>query len=81
MKLHHDGYEFHERNQKQYRYVGTIDITPRAVHWTADISLNDVMKGTLKGTIQDIGDDEGPVRRAVDVAVKAAIQSSTSLNG
>ena len=43
MKLHHDGYEFHERNQKQYRYVGTIDITPRAVHWTADISLKHIL--------------------------------------
>jgi hypothetical protein len=77
--LHHDGYEFHEINRQQYRYVGTIDITPRAVHWTADITLNDEPKATLKGSLQGIGDDEGPVRRAVDIAVKAAIQSSTRL--
>ncbi len=77
--LHHDGYEFHEGNRQQYRYVGTIDITPRAVHWTADVTLNDDIKATLKGSLQDIGDDEGPVRRAVDVAVKAAIQSLTRL--
>lgn len=79
--LHHDGYEFHTFNQKQYRYVGTIDITPRAVHWTADILLNDELKATLKGSLQGIGDDDGPVRRAVDTAVKAAIQASTILNG
>ncbi len=77
--LHHDGYEFHECNRQQYRYVGTIDITARAVRWTADVSLNEDIKATLKGSLQDIGDDEGPVRRAVDVAVKAAIQSLTRL--
>ena len=76
MLLQHDGYEFHDIDKNHYRYKGTIDITPARVNWTAAMTLNDVDKGSLKGTLQGIGDDEGPVRRAVDLAVKAAIQSS-----
>ncbi|AZP10920.1 hypothetical protein [Undibacterium parvum] len=78
--LNHDGYEFREANKKQYRYKGLIDITPKSVNWTADISLNDVQKGAIKGSLMGIGEDEGPVRRAVDVAVKAAIQSYKQLS-
>ncbi|MBC7489601.1 MAG: hypothetical protein H7240_06085 [Glaciimonas sp.] len=76
MLLQHDGYEFHDIDKNHYRYKGTIDIAQARVNWTAEVSLNDVVKGSLKGTLQGISDDEGPVRRAVDLAVKAAIQSS-----
>jgi hypothetical protein len=74
--LHHDGYEFHELQRIQIRYIGTINITQRAVNWTADMTQNDQPRGSLKGSLLGIGDDEGPVRRAVDIAVKAAIQST-----
>lgn len=73
--LHHDGYETNDKNRNKYRYKGTIEITPKKVVWTADIWLNDLKKGAIKGSLVGIGDDEGPVRRAVDIAVKAAIQS------
>ncbi|MDO8177014.1 MAG: hypothetical protein Q7T62_02105 [Undibacterium sp.] len=79
MLLQHDGYEFHEIDKIRYRYKGTIDIAPTRVNWTAEVTLNDVVKGSLKGTLQGIGDDDGPVRRAVDLAVKAAIQSSVGM--
>lgn len=75
MSLLHDGYETHDINKNHYRYKGTIDVTPTRVNWTAEITLNEVHKGSLKGILRDIGDDDGPVRRAVDLAVKAAIQS------
>lgn len=74
--LHHDGYEFHELQRIQVRYIGKITINPRSVDWTADITQNDKPIGSLKGSLQGIGDDEGFVRRAVDIAVKAAIQSA-----
>lgn len=76
MLLQHDGYEFHDIDKNHYRYKGTIDIARAQVNWTAEVTLDDVVKGSLNGTLQGIGDDEGPVRRAVDLAVKAAIQSS-----
>jgi hypothetical protein len=78
--LHHDGYELADKNQKKYRYIGTIDITNRDVRWTAVIYFNDVPKGTIKGTLTGVGDDEGPVRRAVDIAVKEAIQSLVNIS-
>ena len=74
--LHQDGYEFHELQRIQLRYIGTIDITQRAMNWTADMTQNDEPGGSLKGSLIGIGDDEGPVRRAVDVVVKLAIKSS-----
>ncbi len=74
--LYHDGYEFHELQRMQVRYIGKITINSRSVDWTADITQNDKPIGSLKGSLQGIGDDEGFVRRAVDIAVKAAIQSS-----
>lgn len=77
--LHHDGYEFHGIDKKQYRYVGKIEITPKLVKWTAELTFEDASKGSISGTISGIGDDEGPVRRAVDLAVKAKIQSMTGL--
>ncbi len=46
--------------------------------WTADIFGNDVHKGGVNGELAGIGNEDDPVRRAVDLAVKAAIQS---LNG
>lgn len=74
--LHHDGYEFHEKHRIQIRYIGKIKITQRSVEWSADLTFNDKPKGSIKGSLQGIGDDEGFVRRAVDLAVKTAIQSS-----
>jgi len=74
--LHHDGYEFHEKLRVKIRYQGKIKITQRAVEWTADLTLNDKLQKSLQGSLQGIGDDEGVVRRAVDLAVKNAIQSA-----
>jgi hypothetical protein len=76
--LNHAGYEFNNNNGIQYRYKGTIDVTLSTVKWTADIFVNDVNKGAIKGEVTGIGTEDDPVRRAVDLAVKAAIQS---LNG
>lgn len=74
--LHHDGYEFHEKLHVKVRYQGKIKITPRTVEWSADLTLNDKPLRSLQGSLQGIGDDEGVVRRAVDLAVKNAIQAS-----
>jgi hypothetical protein len=73
--LHHDGYEFHNVDKRQYRYIGKIEITPRLVNWAAEITNDDINKGSINGSIFGIGDDEGTVRRAVDIEVKAKIQS------
>ncbi|MDO8653171.1 MAG: hypothetical protein Q7R66_13380 [Undibacterium sp.] len=77
--LHHDGYEFHDIDKKQYRYIGKIEIAQKLIKWTAELTFEDASKGSISGTISGIGDDEGPVRRAVDVAVKAKIQLMTGL--
>lgn len=75
MLLNHDGCEFHDIDKLQYRYKGTIDVSPSCVTWTAELTLNKVLKESLKGTLHGIGEDDNTVRRAVDHAVKAAIQS------